>query len=182
MFKKTDPGGGFIITAKEFVRLVQLPLTESWGYIYGTWGQIWTARRQRAATRPMTVKYGARWVGRHVTDCSGLIRWAFHQQGEKIVHHAHYQYTDACAKKGALRDGKRTDGLPLRPGSAVFLVRGGRCHHVGVYVGEDRVIEARGTKAGVTVSPLSRWHRWGELRGVDYTVLPEPEKEAEEKP
>ncbi|MBQ8137253.1 MAG: peptidoglycan-binding protein [Clostridia bacterium] len=41
-------------------------------------------------------------------------------------------------------------------------------HHVGVYLGDGQVVEAKGTKDGVVASPLSRWHRSAELKFVDY--------------
>ena len=85
-----------IVTAKDFITQCCIPLHEGWGYIYGTWGIVWTTARQKAATRDMTVRYGSRWIGKKVTDCSGLLRWALNQLGEKIVHHARYQYTEYC--------------------------------------------------------------------------------------
>lgn len=137
---------------------------------YGTWGTLWTQAKQDAATREMTVKYGARWIGHRVTDCSGLPRWALYQLGETIVHHARYQYTDYCTNKGRLVNGHREDSKPVLPGSAMFL-QGieAHIHHVGVYVGGDTVIEAKGTIYGVVTSHLNHWDHWGELKMVDYT-------------
>ena len=115
-------------------------------------------------------RYGAKWIGKPVTDCSGLLRRALYWLGESIAHHARYQYTDYCRKKGRLVNGRREDGtLPL-PGSAVFLKgKKPNIHHVGVYVGDDTVVEAKGTSSGVVTSRLSRWDYWGELKMVDYT-------------
>lgn len=170
-----------MVTAKQFIDMCVIPYKEGWGYIYGQWGATWTAAKQAAATREMTVRYGAKWIGKRVTDCSGLIRWALDMLGETIVHHARYQYTDHCTNKGKLIGGRREDGtLPL-PGSAVFL-QGSQAHihHVGVYVGHDVVVEAKGTNYGVVTSHLAHWDHWGELKVVDYTgaaelesVLPE---------
>lgn len=156
--------------------------------IYGTWGSIWTKAKQDAATREMTVKYGSRWIGKMVTDCSGLLRWALKQLNEDIVHHARYQYTDYCTSKGLLINGKRDDGKPILPGTAVFLQgTQTKIHHVGVYIGGDTVIEAKGTIYGVVTSRLSHWDHWGELSMVDYTNaaelefdVPDPGTETEE--
>lgn len=165
-----DEGGDAMVTAKQFIEKVRIPLAEKWGYIYGTWGTLWTQAKQDAATREMTVKYGARWIGHMVTDCSGLLRWALKQLGENIVHHARYQYTDYCTNKGKLVDGLREDGTRPLPGSAVFLQGSeAHIHHVGVYVGGDTVIEAKGTIYGVVTSHLDHWDHWGELKMVDYT-------------
>jgi len=40
---------------------------------------------------------------------------------------------------------------------------------VGLFIGNDTVIEAKGTAYGVVTSKLSHWDEWGELTGVDYT-------------
>lgn len=163
--------GDRLVSAKDFIDQVWIPLNENWGYILGTWGSMWTAEKQAAATREQTVKYGSQWIGHMVTDCSGLVRWALYQLGEKdIPHHATYQYTDWCKPKGKLVDGRRTDGNPILPGTLVFLQGSEeKIHHVGVYVGDDICIEAKGTKSGVVTSQLDHWDHWGECKVVDYT-------------
>lgn len=163
--------GDRLVSAKDFIDQVWIPLNENWGYIWGTWGSLWTAEKQAAATREQTVKYGAQWIGHMVTDCSGLVRWALYQLGEKdIPHHATYQYTDWCKPKGKLVDGKRTDGNPILPGTLVFLQGSEeKIHHVGVYVGDGICIEAKGTKSGVVTSQLDHWDHWGECKVVDYS-------------
>ena len=159
-----------MVTAEQFIEKIKIPLQEHWGYIYGTWGSVWTAREQAAATRAQTVADGKKWIGKMVTDCSGLVRWALKQLGVDTVHHATYLYTDWCKNKGKLVNGQRTDGGDLKPGSLVFIQGSQpKIHHVGVYVGDGVVIEARGTKYGVVTSDLSRWDHWGELKVVDYT-------------
>ena len=163
-------GGDSMVKARDFIEKVKIPLREGWGYIYGTCGILWTKERQEAATRDMTVRYGSQWIGHKVVDCSGLVRWALAQLGESIVHHATYQYTDWCKEKGKLIDGLREDGtLPL-PGSLVFL-KGSqeKIHHVGVFIGDDTCIEAKGTKSGVVTSKLSHWDHWGQCKLIDYS-------------
>ena len=153
--------------------------------IYGTHGVIWTEAKQAAATREQTVNYGKQWIGRMVTDCSGLIYWACMQLGEKVVHHATYLYTDWSRPKGKLvsipvnaagETKGRDDGQPIKPGTLVFL-KGNeeKIHHTGVYIGDNTVIEAKGTKSGVTTSQLSHWEYWGELKVLDYTGAKTPE-------
>lgn len=159
-----------MVSAEAFIKQCYIPLNEGWGYIYGTWGSLWTAERQAKATRDMTVKYGSKWIGKMVTDCSGLLRWALYQLGESIVHHARYQYTDYCRNKGKLINGLREDGSSILPGTAVFLQgKEDKIHHVGVYVGDNTCIEAKGTIYGVVTSELSHWDHWGELIMVDYS-------------
>ena len=169
---KENEGKGVagMVTAEQFIEKVKIPLLEHWGYIYGTWGTTWTKAKQEASTREMTVKYGSKWIGKTVTDCSGLLRRALYWLGEEIVHHARYQYTQYCTNKGHLVNGRKEDGTIPLPGTAVFL-KGSKenIHHVGVYVGNDTVIEAKGTIYGVVTSHLNHWDYWGELKMVDYS-------------
>ncbi len=147
-------------------------------------GRIWTESLQKTYSEPghknyeQTEKYGAKWIGRRVTDCSGLLLCALKQLGESIVHQARYQYTDSSAPKGKLIDGKRDDGQPLLPGTAVFLQGAeARIHHVGVYVGHGICIEAKGTRWGVVTSKPDHWDHWGLLKMIDYTDAAKIEKE-----
>ena len=159
-----------MVSAADFVEKCYIPLNEGWGYIWGQWGAVWTEAKQKAATREMTVKYGSKWIGKMVTDCSGLIKWALYQLGESITHHARYQYTDYCHRKGKLINCLREDGSAILPGTAVFLQgKEEHIHHVGVYVGDNVCIEAKGTIYGVVTSELSHWDHWGELIMVDYS-------------
>lgn len=46
-------------------------------------------------------------------------------------------------------------------------------HHIGLFIGDDTVIEAKGTKWGVVTSKPDHWDEWGELTAVDYSDYPE---------
>lgn len=137
---------------------------EGWGYIWGGAGQTWTEAKQKAATRPMTVKYGSKWIGKRVADCSGLFVWAFKQLGESIYHGSNTIWKKYCSNKG-----KITTTTELKAGTAVFLTRNGNRHHIGLYVGGGTVVEAKGTAYGVVTSKLSHWDEWGELKQVSYS-------------
>jgi len=165
-----------IVTARAFIEQVLIPLRLAWGYIYGYAGVKWTAElqdkieRTTDANRAASRQYGSQWIGRMVCDCSGLIRWALRQLGSDIIHQARYQYTDQSVRKGKLVNGRREDGQPILPGTAVFLQGDqARIHHVGVYVGQGICVEAKGARYGVVTSSLSHWDHWGELKQVDYT-------------
>lgn len=162
-----------MISANKLCETFRLPLDEQGGYIYGKSGQRWTQAQQDAATRPQTVSYGQQWVGHRVWDCSGMFVWAFKQYGESIYHGSNTIWRDYCSKQGKLKDGQRCDGISLRPGTALFLLNDTGRHHIGLYVGNDTVIEAKGTKWGVTTSKPSHWDEWGELKQVDYSMFPE---------
>ena len=165
-----------MIKAADLIAKFQYALDNKWGYIWGKWGQVWTARDQANASREMTVKYGSKWIGHTVADCSGLFRWAFNQLGGAISHGSNLIYDGHCRSKGKLSCGRRTDGQELLPGTALFTGTDGDHGHIGLYIGGGEVIEAAGTQQGVIKSKVtaSKWTYWGELKAVDYTKEDEP--------
>jgi hypothetical protein len=135
-----------------------------------------------------------KWVGHWVTDCSGLFYWAFKELGGYMYHGSNTMWKSYCTDKGKLSNGKRTDGKELKPGTAVFVCKdGSNRSHVGLYIGNGKVIEASGQSSGVIYSDVTnkKWAEWGELKGVDYsnsnaptptpTPTPEPEKDSNTK-
>lgn len=166
---------GTMVTAEQFVQKVKYALENKWGYIYGTAGKLWTKELQNRMNKTTEEKYaksrqyGSKWIGKMVTDCSGLVRQALLQFGVSVAHHALYLYTDYCQYKGKLMNGVPDDGHTIRPGTLVFIKSNKeKIHHVGVYVGGDICIEAKGVQYGVVTSSLSHWEYWGELKCVDY--------------
>ena len=155
-----------LIPARDLVNTAMTAYEEKWGYIWGKSGQVWTQAQQDKATRDMTVRYGQKWVGRKVADCSGLLLWAYKHPGGSIYHGSNTMWKKYCTSQGSL-----TGVAKIRPGTAVFMVKDGNRHHVGLYIGDGMCIEAQGTRMGVVLSHLSRWDEWGELVGVDYTDI-----------
>lgn len=160
------------ISYKDLIDKFQYALDNAFGYIWGTAGELWTAAKQKSATREQTVKWGSQWIGHYVADCSGLFAWAFKQLGGYMYHGSNTMWDKYCTSKGQLKNGKRTDGQEMKPGTAVFVYDKdtGKRSHVGLYIGEGIVIEAAGTKQGVITSKASnsKWVEWGELKGVNY--------------
>lgn len=161
-----------MVKAADLIDLWWKAINDHYGYIWGRYGQVWTAANQRAATRPQTVQWGAQWIGHHVADCSGLAYWAFQQLGGYIFHGSNTIWRQYVTHRSDLKNGQRTDGKPMYPGDPVFLRKttGGEInrHHIGYYVGNDTVIEAKGTQAGVVTSPLSKWHETARWLNVEY--------------
>ena len=161
-----------MVKAADFVRLVKQALDEGWGYIWGRYGQVWTKANQAAATRATTVKYGAKWIGKRVADCSGLGYWAFRELGMTIYHGSNTIWREYVTGRSELKYGVRTDSGQMLPGDPVFLVRAENGvknrHHIGYYVGGDTVIEAASTIKGVITSPVSKWHETAHWKGVEY--------------
>jgi len=158
-----------MILAKDLIEKFEQAYSEKWGYIYGKSGQLWTQASQDATTNSMALKYGQKWVGHKVADCSGLFVYAFKQLGGSIYHGS-----NTIWKKYLSASGKIDADSVLKPGTAVFKLRGASdYHHIGLYIGDGVVIEAKGTAYGVVKSKLGEWSHWGELKDVDYSVLVE---------
>lgn len=146
-------------------------MADGWGYIWGESGQTWTSAKQRAATRETTIKYGSKWIGHRVSDCSGLAYWAFRQLGGTMYHGSNTIWNQYVTGRCELKDGKRTDGEPMLPGDPVFLVQmkdgEKNRHHIGYWCG-DTVIEAKSTYYGVVTSTLTQWHETAHWVNVEY--------------
>ena len=166
-----------VISTHALIAKFQQALSEKWGYIWGTAGESWTAAKQAELgkttddDRAQGRKYGSKWIGHTVADCSGLFSWAFKKLGGYMYHGSDTMYRKYCVNKGELSKGKRTDNGALKPGTAVFVWNGKKYSHVGLYIGNGTVIEAMGTINGVTTTKVtaSKWTHWGELTGVDYS-------------
>ena len=179
-----------MITASGLIEKFKYALANHWGYIWGTAGIVWTEARQKQKVSYMVSKYGenwqknadakndnyygaamygSKWIGHTVADCSGLFVWAFKQFGGSIYHGSNSIYDRYCSSKGKITDEIRKT---MKPGTAVFVCKpSGNKSHIGLFVGNNTVIEASGTQAGVCTSKLntSKWTYWGELKGVDYS-------------
>ena len=180
-----------MITTADLIGKFQQALNENWGYIWGTAGVMWTEAKQKALEqttdedRAMGRKYGKKWIGHMVADCSGLFSWAFKQLDSYMYHGSNTMYLKYCTSKGKLVSGKRDDGQDLKPGTGIFVYNGSNYSHVGLYIGDGKVIEAKGTQAGVITSKVTekKWTHWGELKDVDYSgTAPSPAPTPEPTP
>lgn len=167
-----------MIQASELIKIFQKALDEKWGYIWGMSHEKWTADKQAQYAREHagdpdrenSIRYGGQWVGHWVTDCSGLFHYAFKALGGFIPHGSNSIWDTECSGKGELKRGERTDGKPLLPGTTVFTTSGEKHNHIGLFVGDDVVIEAQGAQPGVVASSVlnKKWTAWGELKAVMY--------------
>lgn len=184
-----------MISTQALIQKFEYALNNHWGYIWGSAGIEWTQAKQEQKVQYMVSKYGsnwqknsdakndnyysaalygAKWIGHTVADCSGLFTWAFRQLGGTMYHGSNTMYREYCTSKGKLTSELKKS---LQPGTAVFTGSSETNHpHVGLYVGNGKVIEASGTQAGVCVSNLTanKWTYWGKLKGVDYSAQNSP--------
>ena len=81
-------------------------------------------------------------------DCSGLALWAWAQVGIYLPHYSGYQYAS----------GRRISSGALRPGDLVFWAYNtgdpGSIHHVAIYLGGGRVVQAPQTGDVVKISGM----------------------------
>lgn len=176
-----------MISPRDLIAKFNQAYQENYGYIWGTTHEMWTEAKQadyaqryaKDADRQTSVQYGSKWIGHYVTDCSGLFVWSYKQFGETIAHGSNSIWSKYLSNCGELNRGKRTDGNTLRPGSAVFTSSGDRHNHIGLYIGDDEVIEAEGTLNGVVKSKVTakKWTHWGELKAVNYGASQTTEKQ-----
>lgn len=146
------------------------------GYVYGTTGQTCTEKLLRSKQAQYGTSMGAgyyqrsgdftkglcaRWLGKWVTDCSGLIKRARQQLGGPYKDVSAQGTYNQCSKRGNIKD------MPMVPGCAVFMysAKKKRMGHVGMYIGNGEVIEARGVLYGVVKTKFKNrgWQYYGLL-------------------
>ena len=109
--------------------------------------------RAMAAVRYALSQVGDRYVaaasGPSAFDCSGLTLAAWRQAGVSLPHYSYAQY----------RKVRRIPLSQIQPGDLLFFF-GGSVHHVGIYVGNGKMVHAANPRYGVALSKISDpWYR-----------------------
>lgn len=93
-------------------------------------------------------KIGApyRWgaTGPHAFDCSGLVKWAFKDRGASLPR----------TSRAMSQTGTPVAKSDLRPGDLVFFYK--PVSHVGIYIGDGKIVHASNKKSPVKVSDMGR--------------------------
>ncbi|MFT4295402.1 MAG: NlpC/P60 family protein [Micropruina sp.] len=97
-------------------------------------------------------KWGA--SGPNKFDCSGFMVWSFKKIGIKLPHSSRAQSTKGVkvAKKN------------LKPGDLVFFYS--PVHHVGLYIGDGKIVHARNTRDDLEISSLKKYGHYHSARRV----------------
>lgn len=163
------------IKAADLVAYVEGAYKEKGGYIWGAAGELWTEKKQEAinkttdANRKLSREQGAKWIGHHVWDCSGLPYAGLKKLGAKIYHGS-----NSIWKYNLSHKGKITPGMKLPIGAAIFTGNDTDKPHIGTLVTSTCVNEAKGVINGIVHTPLSnkKWTHWGLYKGVEYDFIP----------
>ncbi|MGA1145946.1 MAG: C40 family peptidase [Candidatus Nanopelagicales bacterium] len=110
----------------------------------------------RVARKQIGDPYRAGWAGPHAFDCGGLTQFVFRQAlGMEIGRSSRIQYQGV----------ERIPRKQARPGDLVFFFENGT-HHVGIYIGGNKMIDAPNAGERVRVSPIT-----GSWWGRNYTGM-----------
>ena len=77
-------------------------------------------------------------------DCSGLMIYAFAAAGISLPHYSGYQYNS----------GRKVPLAQRQPGDMLFWANNGRIHHVALYIGNGRMVEAAQSGTRVRVAAV----------------------------
>ena len=158
----------------DLVKWAQMAYDDHWGYVYGTWGNVLTDDLLKTKCAQYRTDVGenrdyirTRWMGRRVADCVGLIKgYGWYTPPSGFVYGANgmpdigaNKMYETAAEKGEIST------IPEIPGLAVWTEG-----HIGVYVGDGRVIEAMSTVDGVqkTRIDLRPWTHWLRIPYIEY--------------
>lgn len=142
-------------------------------YWYGTYGQTASQELYEKKAEQYEEKgYYTKWndyptqYGKRVHDCSGLIKG--YMMSESATGKPVYNKTYDLSANGTLRACKESGKISTIPElQGVLVFYDG---HVGVYIGNGEVIEARGHMYGVVKTKLSArpWQKWGKYPFISY--------------
>lgn len=174
-----------MIPYKGLIGHFQTMLDNKWGYIAATAGTLWTQAKQDAAKTDIIKRYGQKWVGHRVADCSGAFVYTYKQYGLSIYHGSNRiarEYViellppekaqPGMAAFKSYKQGDKNYRLPgeYKQGGAHYNGDLNDYYHIGVVDLDPKyVINAATTQSGVIRSKLANgWSAVGYLKAVNY--------------
>jgi len=138
-------------------------------YWYGTFGQVANetlyAQKKMQYPKYYTASDFTKQFGKKVHDCVGLIKGYLWQKDNGTIVYNPVQDKDVSGMKANCFVTGNIEHIPEILGLLVFMQG-----HVGIYIGNGDVIEARGHAYGVVKTKLNSrpWKTWGKLNWIDY--------------
>lgn len=169
----TDPHSKNNLDLVEWAKQAQ---SHGWGYVWGSYGEVLTQKTLNSKAKQYPDEVGgkadfikAHWLGRRTADCIGLIKgygWLNTQTG--TIEYGTNGMPDIGADtmfENAVEKGT-IDTLPEIPGLALW-----HSGHIGIYIGDGKVIHAANTQAGVIISDVSGsgFTHWLKIPYITYT-------------
>ena len=144
-------------------------------YWYGTFGNTATKSLLASKTKQYPghytdarmSKYNSQ-IGERVHDCVGLIKgYLWSDTATATPKYNSSQDVSANGMRGKCKEQGKISTIPEIPGVLVFF-----SGHVGVYIGDGYVIEAKGFNYGVVKTRLKdgNWTHWGKCPFITYTT------------
>ncbi len=111
-----------------------------------------------------------------VVDCSGAFAYAFRKLGGYMYHGSNTMWRKYTTEKGKMNQSALVPGMAVfrwrKSGKEPAAYKGdglGDFYHVGLFIGNGEVIEARSVQSGVVKSGIAGWPYAAKLTGVDYS-------------
>ena len=124
-------------------------------------------------------KYVADSARKGAVDCSGAFTYWYNEAGSSMYHGSNTMYRKYSTEKGKIGEIKLVPGMAVyrwkeaKSGElpTVYLNDGlGNFKHVGLYIGNGKCVEAKGTQYGVVYSDISTWDYASKLVNTEYDV------------
>lgn len=140
------------------------------GYVWGGAGQVLTQselnRLSRQYPQYVSQEKNGKWLNKQVFDCASFVSNALKEIGVKFVNGASSQWFRQPTK-WAEQD--TIDKLPRDKVCILYRQTSSTVmQHTGIYCGDGKVIDARGSNSGVIESALSsyKWTHYGIPKGL----------------
>lgn len=174
------------IQSKSILSDFQMMLADKWGYIPATAGTLWTQAKQDATQNAMAQKYGSKWIGHMVADCSGAFVYSYKKYGESIYHGSNriarkyvvelLPISEAKPGMAAFKfyaPGQKGYNLPenYKQGGSQYNGDLNDYYHIGLVDEDPRyVLNSATTVNGFIRSKITNgWNACGYLKAVDYS-------------
>ena len=159
----------------DLVKWSEFAADKGWGYVWGTYGTVLSPDFLESKIIQYPDEVGGKedfirenWLGKRTADCVGLIKgYSWYDTASQMTILVSNGMPDIGADtmyENATEKGT-IDTIPEIPGLAVW-----KEGHIGVYIGDGKVVEAYGTTSGVIRSELANggWTHWLKIPYITY--------------